>query len=51
LLGIGYEPGGLNSKKSLKLIELLNTPMPGASTMHTIKHNVLYFRSFVHGYR
>lgn len=51
LLGIGYEPGGLDSKKSLKLIELLNTPYPSPATLHTIKHNVLYFRSFVHGYR
>ena len=51
LLGIGYEPGGLDSKKSLKLIELLNTPEPTVANMHTIKHNILYFRSFVHGYR
>ena len=51
LLGIGYEPGGLDAKKSLKLIELLNTPEPSVATMHTIKHNILYFRSFVHGYR
>jgi len=51
LLGIGYEPGGLDSKKSIKLIELLNTPEPSVATMYTIKHNILYFRSFVHGYR
>ena len=51
LLGIGYEPGGLDTKKSLKLIELLNTPEPTVANMHTIKHNILYFRSFVHGYR
>lgn len=51
LLGIGYEPGGLDSKKSLKLIELLNTPEPSVATMHTIKHNIQYFRSYVHGYR
>jgi hypothetical protein len=51
LLGIGYEPGGLDSKKSLKLIELLNTPEPSVATMHTIDHNIKYFRSYVHGYR
>jgi len=51
LLGIGYEPGGLDSKKSLKLIELLNTPEPAVATMHTIKHNITYFRSYVKGYR
>ena len=51
LLGVGYEPGGLDSKKSLKLIELLNTPEPSVATMHTIKHNIQYFRSYVHGYR
>jgi len=51
LLGFGYEPGGLDSKKSIKLIELLNTPEPSVATMYTIKHNILYFRSFVHGYR
>jgi hypothetical protein len=51
LLDFGYEPGGLVSKKSIKLIELLNTPEPSVATMYTIKHNILYFRSFVHGYR
>ena len=51
LLGLGYEPGGLDDKKSIKLIELLNTPEPTVANMHTIKHNILYFRSFVHGYR
>ena len=51
LLDVGYEPGGLDSKKSLKLIELLNTPEPSVATMHTIKHNIQYFRSYVHGYR
>ena len=51
LLGIGYEPGGLDSKKSLKLIELLNTPEPSVATMHTINHNIKYFKSYIHGYR
>jgi hypothetical protein len=51
LLGVGYEPGGLDAKKSLKLIELLDTPEPSVATMHTIKHNIQYFRSYVHGYR
>ena len=51
ILGFGYEPGGLDSKKSIKLIELLNTPEPSVATMHTIKHNIQYFRSYVHGYR
>jgi hypothetical protein len=51
LLGLGYEPGGLDDKKSIKLIELLNTPEPSVATMHTIKHNIQYFRSYVHGYR
>jgi len=50
-LGFGYEPGGLDSKKSIKLIELLNTPEPSVATMHTIRHNIQYFRSYVHGYR
>ena len=51
ILGLGYEPGGLDSKKSIKLIELLNTPEPSVATMHTIRHNIQYFRSYVHGYR
>ena len=51
LLGVGYEPGGLDPKKSLKLIELLNTPEPQVSIMHTINHNIQYFRSYVRGYR
>jgi hypothetical protein len=51
LLGFGYEPGGLDSKKSLKLIELLNTPEPSVVTMHTLNHNIKYFRSYVNGYR
>jgi nitrate reductase NapAB chaperone NapD len=51
LLDFGYEPGGLDAKKSIKLIELLNTPEPSVATMHTIKHNIQYFRSYVHGYR
>lgn len=50
LLGKGYEPGGLVSKKSLKLIELLHTPSPSPATMHTIKHNISYFRSYVRGF-
>ena len=51
IVGFGYEPGGLDAKKSIKLIELLNTPEPSVATMHTIKHNIQYFRSYVHGYR
>jgi len=51
LLDFGYEPGGLVSKKSIKLIELLNTPEPTVAAMHTINHNIKYFRSYVHGYR
>ena len=51
LLGFGYEPGGLDDKKSIKLIELLNTPEPTVANMHTIKHNIKYFRSYVKGYR
>ena len=51
LLDFGYEPGGLDAKKSIKLIELLNTPEPSVATMHTIRHNIQYFRSYVHGYR
>ena len=51
LLDFGYEPGGLVSKKSIKLIELLNTPEPTVAAMHTINHNITYFRSYVHGYR
>jgi hypothetical protein len=51
ILDLGYEPGGLDAKKSIKLIELLNTPEPSVATMHTIRHNIQYFRSYVHGYR
>jgi hypothetical protein len=51
ILDLGYEPGGLDAKKSIKLIELLNTPEPSVATMHTIRHNIKYFRSYVHGYR
>ena len=51
LLDFGYEPGGLVSKKSIKLIELLNTPEPTVAAMHTIRHNIHYFRSYVHGFR
>ena len=51
LLDFGYEPGGLVSKKSIKLIELLNTPEPTVAAMYTIRHNIQYFRSYVHGYR
>ena len=51
LLDFGYEPGGLVSKKSIKLIELLNTPEPSVAAMHTINHNIKYFKSYVHGYR
>ena len=51
LLDFGYEPGGLVSKKSIKLIELLNTPEPTVAAMHTIRHNIQYFRSYVHGFR
>lgn len=49
LLGIGYNPGGLSSKKSIKLIELLNAPYPDPSRLHTINHNISYFNAFVHG--
>ena len=51
IMGFGYEPGGLDAKKSIKLVELLNTPEPSVATMHTIRHNIQYFRSYVHGYR
>ncbi len=51
IMGFGYEPGGLDAKKSIKLIELLNTAEPSVATMHTIRHNIQYFRSYVHGYR
>jgi hypothetical protein len=51
ILDLGYEPGGLDAKKSIKLIELLNTPEPSVATMHTIRHNIKYLRSYVHGYR
>jgi len=48
LLGIGYEPCGLDSKKSLKLIELLNTPEPSVEIMDMVLHNIQLFRSYVH---
>jgi len=51
LLGIGYEPGGLINKKSIKLVELMHLPYPSSSRLATIKHNVEYFRSYVQGFR
>ena len=47
LLGIGYTPGGLTSKKSIKLVDLLNAPQPSVSNMHTIRHNISYFNQIV----
>ena len=49
LLGIGYSPGGLTTKKSIKLVELLNAPYPSVSNLHTIRHNVSYFKQYVNG--
>ena len=51
LLGIGYEPGGLSFKESIKLAEMIDSPFPSPSRLHTIKHNTQYFRSYVHGYQ
>lgn len=49
LLGIGYSAGGLTSKKSIKLVDLLDAPQPTVSNMHTIRHNLSYFKQFIHG--
>lgn len=49
LLGVGYEPGGLISKKSIKLVDLIHHPYPSSSRLHTIKHNIEYFKYFVRG--
>lgn len=49
LLGIGYEPGGLVKKESIKLAEMLDAPYPSVAGMHTLRHNIQYFRSYVKG--
>lgn len=51
LLGIGYEPGGLSSKQSIKLVDLIHAEYPSVSTMHTLRHNVSYFRQYANGNR
>lgn len=51
LLGIGYEPGGLHSKQSIKLADLIHHPYPSPAHLATIHHNVDYFRSYVQGFR
>lgn len=50
ILNIGYEPGGLVSKQSLKLVDLLYT-QPDVVQRFNIKHNTEYFRSYVKGFR
>lgn len=48
LLDIGYEPGGLVSKQSIKLVDLLGaTPTP--EQMNLINHNLAVFRSYAQG--
>lgn len=51
LLDIGYEPGGLYDKQSIKLVDLIHAPFPSAPRLHTINHNVKYFRSLVKGFK
>ena len=49
LRGVGYEPGGLTRKESIKLAEMLDAPYPSVSNLHTLHHNIKYFRSYVNG--
>lgn len=48
LLNIGYEPGGLINKQSIKLVELLDSH-PTAEQMNLINHNLAVFRSYAQG--
>lgn len=49
LLGVGYGPGGLTSKKSIKLVDLIHSPYPDVTHLELIRHNVSKFRQFVRG--
>jgi hypothetical protein len=50
LQGIGYEPGGLVKKESIKLAEMLDAFYPEPSSLHSLYHNIKYFRSYVNGH-
>lgn len=49
LLGIGYNPGGLVDKKTIKLVDLIHSPCPDPARYETLKHNLSYFRQLVNG--
>jgi hypothetical protein len=48
LLNINYEPGGLVTKQSIKLVDLLKI-IPVQIQRERIEHNVKYFKSFCNG--
>lgn len=48
LQGIEYEPGGLTSKQSIKLVELLHT-IPSQDQLDKINKNIKTFRTYVEG--
>ena len=49
LLGVGYGPGGLTSKKSIKLVDLIHSPYPDFTHLELIRHNIGKFRQIVRG--
>jgi len=48
LLGIKYEHGGLQTKQSIKLIELLDSDI-SREQLYDITHNINHFKTYVHG--
>ena len=48
LLGIKYEHCGLQTKESIKLIELLDSDI-SRKQLYDITHNISHFRSYVNG--
>lgn len=48
LLNIGYEPGGIVNKQSIKLVDLIHS-VPTDEQMEKINHNLGRFRSYVKG--
>ena len=48
LLGIKYEHSGLQTKQSIKLIELLDSEI-SRQQLYDITHNITHFRNYVNG--
>ena len=46
--GIKYEHGGLQTKESIKLVDLLDTDITNEQ-LYNINHNVSYFRNYSNG--